>query len=122
MTSEREIALRAAEPSEIDDQIVDARKVNGKEFRQMVSLRMEPNLIVALRELADTRNESLSEVIRAAAESYVRSNQPQRFRLQTTSVWEAPFVATNVLITTLESLPTPSAASVGGSGAPSAAW
>ena len=115
MVSEREAAIRAAEASMMSEEVVDERKVEGKEFRQMISLRMDPALVSALRELADSRNESLSEVLRVAAEHFVRASQSERFRLQTTQVWQTSLLAGTFAVSSHASSPSPSAA-------PAATW
>jgi predicted transcriptional regulator len=109
MVSEREAAIRAAEALAMNDEIVDAREVAGKEYRQMISLRMEPALISALRALADSRNESLSELMRVAAEQFIRANQSQRFHLRTTQAWETSVLAGTFVVSSDGSWPSPSA-------------
>lgn len=94
----------------MNEEVLDAREVEGKEFRQMISLRMEPALVSALRELADSRNESLSELLRVAAEQFVRSNQTQRFYLQTTQRWEPSVLSGTFAVSSDASRPSPSAA------------
>lgn len=90
MNRQEEAALRAAaDATQGGDEVLDARPVQGKEFKQMVSLRLDANLIASVREIAEERNESLSTLLREAAETLVRNYRAQQVHVETVQQWQS---------------------------------
>lgn len=67
----------------------DARVVAGREIMQMLSVRVEPDLIVSLREIADLRGVKVSDLMREAAARLV-----SEFRIPNVSVKTWPSSST----------------------------
>lgn len=74
----REAALAA-----MGGEVLDARAVRPREVRQMLSVRMEPQLIADLREVAEARNEKVSDVLRDAAVRVVAEHRAQDVHITT---------------------------------------
>jgi uncharacterized protein (DUF4415 family) len=92
MNRQEEAALRAAaDATHGGDEVLDARAVTGKDFKQMVSLRLDANLIASLRDIADERGESLSTILREAADALVRNHRSQQIRVETVQQWQGQF-------------------------------
>jgi predicted DNA-binding ribbon-helix-helix protein len=68
------------------------RVVTPRRLGEMISLRLEPALAEALRELADRRGVSLSELLREAA---VRLFEAEQMTSRTTFVVSVPEVPTS---------------------------
>lgn len=78
-----ELARREAaqqEAGQVDVSPVGA--VRPRKIRQVFSVRLEPELIRELREVAQQRGVSISDVVREAAVTLVEENRRQSFRWQ----------------------------------------
>ena len=52
-----------------------AREVTGRELKQMISVRIEPDLIAGLRAVADSRGVKVSDLLREAAAKLVEDHR-----------------------------------------------
>ena len=81
---ETEIARREAARSAPDGPVEALGEVPGRAIKQMLSLRMEPELIRQLRQVAKERGTSVSDLLRDAAAGLVASHGAQGVHLRRT--------------------------------------
>lgn len=67
-------------------EVEDGREVPGRVLKQMVSVRLEAQLLKELRELASQRGVSVSDLLREAAITLVENSHPAPARV---TVWSA---------------------------------
>jgi len=60
--------------------------VEGRRLDQMVSVRLEPETIIALREIAERRSQSVSELLREGASRVIAAEQHQGPRVELSSI------------------------------------
>ena len=64
-------------------EVLAGREVTPRALNQMVSLRLEPQLLRSLRLIAEREGTSVSDVLRQAAAAFVSQWQQATFRLST---------------------------------------
>lgn len=72
-------------------------EVAGRSIRQMVSVRLEAQLLKDLRELAETRGESVSDLLREAAVELVARSRRAPLRLHFRQFGTPPPVITELM-------------------------
>jgi Arc/MetJ-type ribon-helix-helix transcriptional regulator len=88
----REAALAALGGDIVDE----AREVAGREIRQMVSVRVEPELISALREIAVSRGVNVSDLLREAAAKMVADYRTPTVSMRVLQVSKSAQIVANV--------------------------
>jgi len=82
---------REAALASFGGEVLGATEVASREVRQMLSVRMEPELIGGLREIADARGVKVSDVLREAAAKVVTEYHKQEVTFQRTWATVANF-------------------------------
>jgi predicted DNA-binding ribbon-helix-helix protein len=83
----------AAESAAVDPD-ADAREVPGRVIKQMVSARLEAQLLKELRLLAEERGVSVSDLLREAAIKLVADSHPAPVRFTARSIARQQILAT----------------------------
>ena len=81
---------REAAQAALGGDVVSAREVKPRAVMQMISVRVEPSVAAALRQVAGDRGIKVSDLIREAILAAISSHNPREIELRT---WVKPATA-----------------------------
>lgn len=87
---------REAALASLGGEVLSAREIAPRETLQMLSVRLEPSLIAALRQVADQRGKKVSDVVRDAITDLVRAESAGDGWLNTWVTIAAPAITQRI--------------------------